>query len=567
MKLALLKRAIILRFYFVAVAALSVALALPPIPAISSSRMEKQLDGSHEALAARPAAALFRRSPFEHPFFLASALLFVEIAAAHPAPAHAPLKDASLWTLSHGFAGLAAAALTRFSQKAPRPREKPLEFASAAVEPFRTERNIVWPRHPTPADDLMVALGLTKGAAPRGLQNEFPLADAGGYTVKRVSLSSTHPPSFRARGIEIYRNDLILGYRLQAMDLLYNDAGELIALFPVVPKSDIGFMRSLMRKRPANDIHEAYGVHYVDVSFFNVELPRFGAADSLARWRRFARSRRSDAHAIRTYHRRFLQGLPVDRLNRRHGPYAYIAIGRDGGWTAKTFNPDTLLRNPRALPPEISGAMQLIIPVLPGIYSPAAYYDEDRSYYEHAYRYFLERGHRVLLVGPGSGSDTYLAAKRTGEAIYVVAPTLLEAASCLGMANLANVPVIVRVADNAVDSNGKSWFTGKFDRAMWAGPALWTERDSTSAEGLRELWDGTRKALARFSKGMPALLRRGTGRGLLWTSDAAPKVPTVTGDAYRRRILGHGRWNHHHEIDRAVVELVPIFQRQLQTSG
>ncbi|MDD5495657.1 MAG: radical SAM protein [Candidatus Omnitrophica bacterium] len=357
-----------------------------------------------------------------------------------------------------------------------------------------------------PAGELLSALGLKD---PRSIEGADIIGETEeyGYTRQRISvreqLDLIQPP----RGISILQRELANPdvLRIKEFDLIYNKDGHLIAVFPVLAPG---------MKPSADDLK------YFDFSYYYFEIPSVKDSDARAKWTGFARSREADASLIEDYKTR--HGLDgIEMVGKHQSPYIYIGVKGDmeNGWDPTEIiidDPDNIF-----LPEPEDGMEQIIIPVFPTVYSPAHWMHKggDKRYYDKFYEGSqLAKGQDILIIGPGTGCDTWLAWLKTRNKMFAVGYNPLEIANLRATAGIAGFEVEAVVGDNIIDEEGRPRFgERKFDRVSWNMPAYNqiydVEKPGQVIRSLSEAWDGDKGGviLRRFAKGLPEVLKRGSG--------------------------------------------------------
>lgn len=379
----------------------------------------------------------------------------------------------------------------------------------------------------TAAFELLEALDLLD-AAPRtgaAFGPKAPRPD-GSYAVRLTLDAKEAPAPFAARGLDILRVELanIKVVSLRSFDLLYNRDGLLIAVFPVLPEGK-------------ND-WKALQPKFFDLSPFHLEVPRAGAPDEIARWTAFVPAYERDQAAIAAFRAERYKEVEAafPEFAAFRPPYRLHEIdGETGRWTSHDFSPlifgdakddgpilsdlppsefIRMFKNPRP------GARRTVIPTYPTVYVLYNITPAEREYLRLvSKKYEFKPDPSFLVVGPGTGVDTWIAAQRTKRPVAVVGINPLEVANTKAAARIAGFEVRAIVGDNAADENGRSRFPGeRFDAVFWSMPAVWPEGfPEGHAPSLADFWDGDVGAvvLKRLAKALPDLLKP-DGRVLLW---------------------------------------------------
>ncbi|MCG2726049.1 MAG: methyltransferase domain-containing protein [Elusimicrobia bacterium] len=196
---------------------------------------------------------------------------------------------------------------------------------------------------------------------------------------------------------------------------------------------------------------------------------------------------------------------------------AYLENDPESGWRALAIRDRVTMSLAAAGVLKKNG---LIIPILPTVYSPEA--AEDKRYYDYILRDSgIKKGDKVLVIGCGSGSDSWAAWLKSSAPVYAIDINPLAVANTRAVAMLAGFPLHSLVGD----VNSVSWpkgFSG-FDYLLWNMPYLETGGTSSLEENL--FHDADRgEVLDKFLVKMPGLLRPGGKAVLLNTSDAVRRM-------------------------------------------
>lgn len=387
----------------------------------------------------------------------------------------------------------------------------------------------------TPAYELLVALDLLNVTEREGLAVEKKVVRPDSSSVVRITLSSKEVPApFSARGLNILQVELANTRLvcLQSFDLLYNSANRLIAVFPVFPEE------VLDREPQTLEKWRALQPRYFDLSHYYVEVPRSGSEGEFEKWESYARSQKKDQELIgRFAEERFkaVSAVYPDFL-KAHLPYRLHEIDiATGEWAAYEFSPlvfnrpfpvdhlftdmepEEFLRVFREKKPT---HRRTVIPTFPTVYALANITPDETTYLRQVSTKFdLSADSKILVVGPGTGVDTWIASFRTREPIRVVGINPLEVANTKATAKIAGFNVHAIVGDNVADEKGNLRFPGeKFDAVFWSMPAVWPAGfPEGHAPSLSDFWDGDVGSfvLTRLAKALPEMLKP-DGRSLLW---------------------------------------------------
>ena len=389
----------------------------------------------------------------------------------------------------------------------------------------------------TPAYELLGALDLLKVSPREGLAVGEKAARPDGSSVVRITLG-TKPVAapFSARGLGILQVEManINIVSLQSFDLLYNGGGRLIAVFPVFPGE-------VLDKEPQTpEKWEKIQPKYFDLSPYYMEVPRSGSPGELEKWRAFASGHKKDGELIASFVEERFKPLtaayPAFRVRRL--PYRLHEIDiATGEWAAYEFSPLVFSQAPdtgtilsdiepgefiRLFGQSKPDKRRTVIPTFPSVYALVTLSPDETTYLRYVSTKFdLGPESKLLVVGPGTGVDTWIASFRSSEPVRVVGINPLEVANTVATAKIAGFKVNAIVGDNVADEKGNLRFPGeKFDAVFWSMPAVWPEGfPEGHAPSLSDYWDGDVGSfvLARLAKALPSMLKP-DGRALLWNS-------------------------------------------------
>lgn len=387
----------------------------------------------------------------------------------------------------------------------------------------------------TPAYELLGALDLLDVSPREGLAVGGKTARPDGSSLVRITLDAKPASTlFGARGLGMLQVELAnsQAVSLQSFDLLYNGAGRLIAVFPVFPAE-------LLNKEPqTSEKWEALRPQYLDLSPFYIEVPRPGSPGELEKWKAFSAAMKKDRDLIE----RFLEenfkavSAPYPGFLKTRFTYRLHEIETaTGEWTSYEFSP--LVFSGAAAEGDIlsdvepeelfrifsepkPGRRRTVIPTFPTVYALVTFSPDELAYMRGVSKKFsLAPDSKVLVVGPGTGVDVWIASFLTREPVSVIGINPLEVANTVAAAKIAGFRVNAIVGDNVADEKGALRFPGEsFDAVFWNMPAVWEDGvPAGHVPSLYDLWDGDigGLVLARFAKALPALLKPG-GRALLW---------------------------------------------------
>jgi methylase of polypeptide subunit release factors len=169
---------------------------------------------------------------------------------------------------------------------------------------------------------------------------------------------------------------------------------------------------------------------------------------------------------------------------------------------------------------------QLIFPVFPTVYPPAAHKRHDLAYHNRISsdpRIVIQSGQKVLVAFCGSGLDAWLAWRRTQHRVAALDVNPLAVANTRALAKIAGFEVDARVADNIVDARGRPVFAERFDWVLGNMP-VYPELPGGgrlapigAIRSYEDRWDADYdgQLLGRFASGLPAVLLPG-GQVAVW---------------------------------------------------
>jgi len=427
----------------------------------------------------------------------------------------------------------------------------------------------------SPAHELLEALDLLEPTPREGLRVEPRTARSDGSFVVRINLDAKAPSApFSARGLNILQVEManINILSLQRFDLLYNARGRIIAVFPVFPNELTGQgPRKWVELQPK----------FFDLSPYYIEVPRSGAPDELERWMEFAPGFKKDQAAIQAFaqerHKTLIAAYPNFLAHRP--PFRLHEVdAATGKWFSHDFSPMVFSPSP-VIGPSI-GDMEpadflqffkeskpnrhrTVIPTFPTVYALYTFTPAELEYLRLVSKKFdLPSDAKILVVGPGTGVDAWLASMRTKLPVVAIGINPLEVANTKAAARIAGFDIRALVGDNVADEKGNSRLPGeRFDAVLWSMPAVWPEGfPDHHAPSLSDFWDGDVGAivLKRFARALPELLKP-DGRALLWnmpsiidgrdivadileTADTGKKVFDVEVQRFTKRVRPKQEW-------------------------
>ncbi|HQJ15686.1 MAG TPA: hypothetical protein PLJ26_04305, partial [Candidatus Omnitrophota bacterium] len=327
---------------------------------------------------------------------------------------------------------------------------------------------------------------------------------------------------------ELYANEAV---PFDSIDLVYNLQDSLIAVFPVVTPFMAGAYRQASILAPY--------IRYLNLSYYYHVLPQVGDYTMLKKWRDIVKQINEDLYCISSYKKMMTYGDLLREINEDKSPYIYVEIDRRYA-SARSYELLRMYGNrvepliDMVMPLDTDpGKYQVVLPVFPTVYSPAAFAGHDKDYYLRLCRDFdLRPGLKALVVGPGVGLEAWLAALKTRTKVRCIGINPFEVANLIYTSRIANFPVEAIVGDNIITPEGNPRFRGQqFDRVIWNMPAFRpagdTDHQARAAGRLDSHWDGDfgGVTLERFVKGLLQVLKP-DGEAIVWNEPSF--IPTMT---------------------------------------
>ncbi|HTL46912.1 MAG TPA: proline dehydrogenase family protein [Verrucomicrobiae bacterium] len=372
-----------------------------------------------------------------------------------------------------------------------------LHTAALITRPvFAGERESTATLEKTAAGPLLEELDL--------LKYEPVFADGAAYGTARITLPAIEDPAKLQPGAGILQNILA---PVREFDLLYNRKGRLIGAFPAFTMADE------VRLSP-DDVH-----YYLDLRKYYAVIPELGAADAKAAWSKLDQEVKEDEALIQDY-LRLHRGWPLSAYTAGHtGAYLYAEVDLETGESVlEEFDPETFDAARFNIRKE--GKFQIVVPLYPGVYSPAnpEFKVTDKKYHRGIYVPSAQLGteadvldfqpqHTVLVDFAGSGWDlllAYLALMRAAKKnlppgefeqynprLYAMDASVLAVATLKSFARRAGFAVNAVTGDSLVLDNGSPRFPGvHFDRILGNVPSLAAEMPEGPAAHPSQIWDG-----------------------------------------------------------------------------
>lgn len=334
------------------------------------------------------------------------------------------------------------------------------------------------------------------------------------YTIRRIRIPERSDTTKPPRGLEILQNEIA---DIVRFELLYNKKNQLIAIFPASPL-----------ETNSKSTHIAYnGIRYFNLGEYYFKDSEITVPEIEGKWKKMYTESESNVRVIKSY----LELVLGEKASSAHmidyecgkQPYAYISVDRETGkWQSHEVG--MKYKKHPDVKPHLNRE-EIIIPVYPTVYSPGnPVADVDDGYYNYIYKHMgLRLDHKVLVVGPGSGSDTWTISRKTGGKVWAVGINPLEVANTVRTAAIGGFEVDAVVGNNIIDEMGHSVFPGrKFNRIVWSMPHF-SHRPfgfSGSHPSFSEFWDPDYEGqvLKRFVKGLPLLLEP-DGYAIIWNKN------------------------------------------------
>jgi methylase of polypeptide subunit release factors len=386
-----------------------------------------------------------------------------------------------------------------------------------------------------PAYEMLDALGLRIPLSRNGVIFGNWVKRQDGSSVVRLTLTSKPRQELAgSSGIHLLAFELADSrvFAPTRFDLLYNTKGYLIGVFPVLPDS-----RQIATQLP-HDWLEKAKPRYFDLTPFYFDIPRTGDPRAHAKWLSFIKEWERNRSLLDSFlAERYSYVLAhYEDFSHEGAQYNFLQIDRiTGAWDSFYFSPKDFvrIRNREVLNHGVSwisfaqiwqrpapNKYQVVIPRFPTVYQQVNHTADELAYLRGVLKEFnLSRKAKILVVGPGTGVDVWLASFRTELPIYTIGINPLEIANTRATARIAGFKVIAILGDNVTTADGLPRFQGeKFDAVFWNMPFYQKVPDfPQSLSGLAALWDGDLGGvvLKRFARALPRILKK-DGIVLVW---------------------------------------------------
>ncbi len=385
-----------------------------------------------------------------------------------------------------------------------------------------------------------------------------------GARLLKVKLPQSDPKNPFPRGIAFITHEIGRFYDQQKLSwsgarsetrtfyFVYNPEGQLIGILPILPKPWIEGNR--------------YKAFYMDLTPYYFNVPRIGDQNAAKKWAAFSIRWRKDKSLLEStlpfiYEAHGKTGLSsepqfmdepvqdgyytkfgtIESIAKGAAPYGYVECPVQEPLNPKKIAPKKLMGfSPEEFKPRNfklkPGKHQIIFPVFPTVYAPWRQWEVDKLYYSASYPSWVNLPIRptdkILVIGPGSGIDTWFAWLRLGGKVYARGINPLEVANTKATAKIAGFPVEATIG-NHLKNYDKNPFHGvkTFDYVYWGMPSYGNDDPERPSGRLwekwgimywdrglyRSSWDGDPKG--RILKAFLAELKNylgATGKAVLW---------------------------------------------------
>jgi SAM-dependent methyltransferase len=200
-------------------------------------------------------------------------------------------------------------------------------------------------------------------------------------------------------------------------------------------------------------------------------------------------------------------------------PYlCYIEASAKSGWYAQNIlkNADLAALNDRS-----ARNPSLVIPIFPTVYSPGddEHFGPDAAYYNYILKDSrIKKFDKVLVVGSGSGADSWVAWLKSRSRVFAIDINPLAVANTRAAAQIGTFPIRAIQGDIGTADLPEE-FSG-FDEVLWNMPFL---DEGDYAENLFHDHDNG-DVLDKFLARLPKLLKTGGEAILLNTQEAVDRM-------------------------------------------
>lgn len=251
-------------------------------------------------------------------------------------------------------------------------------------------------------------------------------------------------------------------YDVTEIDLLYNNKGFLIAVFPVVP----------MRIR--NNKNYSERPKYLDLSPYYFDIPAIGDSEALQKWKVFVDEMKKDRELIEEYQAKKKTAAEI-AVGLFVTPYFSVTIDKKGNTTAAIIlrvSDQLAAFYPENIPAKQSkGKHQAIFVGSPTVYNPVDYNKRASGFRKLLYsKASISKGDVTCDVCSGTGIIAWILSKLTEEKVYAIELHPLGAVDARENAKRIGFEIDAVQGDNIVDATGKPRFDVYFDWVIADGP-------------------------------------------------------------------------------------------------
>lgn len=268
---------------------------------------------------------------------------------------------------------------------------------------------------------------------------------------------------------------------------------------------------------------------YLDLTDFGFSIPEVSSDKSAAEWKDFSARSALEKHLLEYYIDTSLERDRYVSYGATGPPYCYIEADSSGSIKKIPFYPYTY--DPARWKADLSRP-HAVLPQFPTVYPATrnSFSDPDESYYQKILKpgeFDIGRKDSVLILGPGTGVDTWMASLFTDKPLHVIGINPFEIANVRATARAAGFKVEAMVHNNIADREGEKAFPGKFDKVLWNMPCI-SQTSFSDIEGYWTIWDGDieGEAARHFIKHLPASLKD-EGEVLLWNAGGGEREKFV----------------------------------------
>jgi tetratricopeptide (TPR) repeat protein len=380
------------------------------------------------------------------------------------------------------------------------------------------------------------------------LVDEF---ESGHLRFRRLELPAAEQlPGYPMRGLGLLKKVLInRGMYLDAIDrpgtqfdFAYNEKGYPVGIFPAISEEQEELLAKICEDAMEADIT----LRWLNLEPFYFDIPAIGSPEENERWEQFVQRLNRDMRALYHYaestsrfynlldtqmNRNLYVRASIDLIGKTHYIKPVLYRVETGYFELGEITADVLSESGRSA--------AFILPLLPTVYDPYINYEADKVYYSAVLRQ-LSKGHKVLVVGPGSGLELRIAALLTGVPVYAIGKNPFEVLSSTLIPRLEKgFRIHAILGDNIVSLEGQPRFRTLFDRVLFNAPTtrvynahqdriLTMYRCSKDGIGLESIHDGDYggEGLKRFARGLRNVVSP-QGNAVVWNQNVAVHVWTA----------------------------------------